>query len=47
MRRRALGVGPVGRCDDDVAVLHPRMERHPVTTELFVERGDGLGGRIG
>ena len=43
MRRRALRLGPLGRGDDDVAVLHARMERHAVAPELLVERGDHLG----
>ena len=41
VRRDALGVGPVGRRDAEVAVLDARMEANAVapTSERSVERG--------
>ena len=50
VRRRAVGVGPVGRCHQDVAVLHAGVELDVGTdarAELRVERLDDLGGLLG
>ena len=46
VRRRALGVGPVRRRHEDVAVLHARMEDDLVAAQLRLQRGDHLGRRL-
>ncbi len=47
MGRHALGVGPISRHHEDVAVLHAGMELDAVAAELGLQGTDHLGRGVG